>query len=341
MDRRDFLKTVGILGGAALVGPRLGPLSPLESLAAQVDPTKVSAVLKVGGGTVGGIGYVEMTGLAKVVGDAYPKVRITVVPGGWIGNIPRTNKGELDLGSTTAIMTQLAVKKRGAFNEDYPNVRGLMRAQDQYWFVAVVRKDFPAETVGEIVRKKIPARLCTLAKGNATEWIWLTAFEEMGASWDDLPKWGGKMNHVAWADGVNLVKDGHADGILAVVFGKIGWMTELATARDVKFLQWDKEVKDLLVQRYGFTDGVMPAGLFRGQEKAVPAPTDGGVVVVRADLKPDVVYTITKAVAENGEKFKTFHAALVNFTSEGMPKDVGGFPLHEGAAMYYKERGWL
>ncbi len=342
MDRRRFLKSAGLLGGTAFLGARAGGvLSPLAAEAAGVDPSKVSAVLKAGGGTVGGIGYLHVTGLAKVVGDQYPRIRTTVVPGGWIGNIPRTDKQELDLASTTVIMTQLAAKKRGAFKDEYPNVRGLMRVQDRYWFVAVVRKDFPADTVGDIVRKKVPARLGTLAKGNATEWIWRTAFEEIGASWDDLPKWGGSMTHAAWADLVNLVKDGHADGILAVVTGKIGWLTELATARNIKFLTWDPAIKDKLVKSYGFADAAMPAGLFPGQDNPVPAPTDGGVVVVNKNVPNDVVYTLVKGVADSPDKYRTFHAAFKDFRPELMAKDVGGFPLHEGAAMYYKERGWL
>mgnify|MGYP005845865339 CR=1 FL=1 len=335
MERRDFLRLMGVFGGGLLLDLHLA--WALE----KIDPTKVSAVLKAGGGTVGGIGYVEMTGVAKVTGDAYPKIQITVVPGGWIGNIPRTNKGELDLASTTKVMTQLAVQRKGAFTDPYPNVKGLMNVQDEYQFVAVVRKDFPAKTVGEIVRKKIPARLSTLAKGNATEWIWRTAFEELGASWEDLEKWGGKMNHVAWADAVNLVKDGHADGILAVVTGRIGWMMDLATARDVKWLHWDKDLKDMLIKKYGFEDGVLPAGLFRGLDEPVPAPTDGGVVIVRADLEKEVAYAIARAVSEGAEKFKTYHAALEKFTPKNMAKRTGGFPLHEGARIYYQEKGWL
>lgn len=337
MDRRGFLKVMGAAGGGVLASRLAGV--PLGEAA--VDPTKVTANLRAGGGTVGGIGYVEMTGFAKTVGDAYPGIKISVVPGGWIGNIPRTNKGELDLSSTTRIMTKLAVQKQGAFDQDYPNVRAIVNVQDEYQFIAVVRKDFPATTVSDIVRNKRPARLTTLAKGNATEWIWRTAFEEMGGNWEKLAEWGGKMSHVAWADGVNLIKDGHADGILAVVTGKIGWLVDLTTAREMKFLQWDRDLIDHLSKKYGFVEGMLPAGEFRGQTEPVPAPTDGGVFVGRAELPKEVVYACLKAVAENSAKFKTFHAALAGFKPEAMARHIGGFPLHDGARMLYEEKGYL
>ncbi len=334
LERRAFLGRIGT-AGAALMASRLAPAW------AAPDLSRVSANLRAGGGTVGGIGYVEMTGFAKTVADVYPGIKISVVPGGWIGNIPRTNKGELDLASTTRIMTKLAVQKQGAFKDDYPNVRSIMNVQDEYQFIAVVRNDVPARTVSDIVRQKMPLKLTTLARGNATEWIWRTAFEEMGGSWDRLGEWGGKMSHVAWADGVNLIKDGHADGILAVVTGKIGWLVELTTVRDMKFLPWDQDLLDHLTRKYGFVQATLPAGQFRGQDEPVKAPTDGGVFVARADLPADVVYASLKAVAENGEKFKTFHAALAPFKAEGMAEHVGAFPLHDGARAFYRDKGWL
>lgn len=337
MTRREFLTGVGAAGGGLLLS---GVPRPAAGAGA-VDPGKVSATLRAGGGTVGGIGYVEMTGFAKTVGDTYPNIRISVVPGGWIGNIPRTNKGELDLASTTRIMTRLAVEKRGAFNQDFPNVRALMNVQDEYQFVAVVRQGVPADTVADIVRKKLPLRLTTLAKGNATEWIWRTAFEEMGAGWEQLEGWGGKMSHVAWADGVNLIKDGHADGILAVVTGKIGWLVELTTARDMKFLKWDQDLLDDLTRKYGFVQATLPANEFRGQPEPVKAPTDGGVFIARAELPQEVVYACLKAVADHPDKFKSFHAALAKFRPEAMAEHLGGFPLHEGARLFYRERGFL
>ena len=337
MNRRELLKSMGAVGGALLASRLAAP----GAAGAAMDLSKVSGALRAGGGTVGGIGYVEMTGFAKTVGDSYPNIRISVVPGGWIGNIPRTNKGELDLASTTRIMTKLAVEKQGAFTDAYPNVRAVMNVQDEYQFIAVVRKDVPANTVADLVKNKVPLKLTTLAKGNATEWIWRTAFEEMGGGWDKLGEWGGKMSHVAWADGVNLIKDGHADGILAVVTGKIGWLVELTTARDMKFLPWDQDLLDHLSKKYGFVQATLPAGEFKGQTEPVKAPTDGGVFIARAELPNDVVYASLKAVAENSAKFKTFHPALAPFKPQAMAEHIGGFPLHEGARMFYRDTGSL
>jgi uncharacterized protein len=334
LSRRQFLATAaGGLVVSRLVGPRAAH--------AAIDPSRASATLRAGGGSVGGIGYVQVTGFARTVGDVYPDIRISVVPGGWIDNIPRTDKGELDLAWTTRVMTRLAVARRGAFTEAYAHVRSLMNVQDQYHFIAVVRKDVRAETVSDIVRQRLPLRLTTLARGNATEWIWRTAFEEMGGSWEKLAEWGGTMSHVAWGDGVDLVRAGRADGILAAVTGKIGWLVELTTARDMKFLPWDRDLLDRVSTKFGFVPSTLPANEFRGQTEPVTAPADGGVFVGHAGLPTEVVYASLKAVAENRGKFRSFHATLADFKPEDMAEPLGGFPLHEGARIFYQEKGYL
>ncbi len=328
-----FIMVAGLFG--------LGLIVAGAVTAQKVDPAKVSASLKAAGGTVGGIGYVQVTALSKIVEEVYPKVKISIVPGAWIGNIHRLQKGEIDFGSTTLVMSKMAHEKVGPFPEALPNVRAMASVQDDNFYFAVVRKDFPADSVGEIVKKKMKARLCTLARGNATEWVWRIAFAEMGTKWEDVDAWGGKMNFVAWADAVSLVKDGHADGILAVGAEGIGWLMELSTVREVKFLKWEPDLYQIMVRKHGFLEGKkLKAGSFRGLDHDLLAPADSGVFAVRADLGDDIVYTLSKALAENESKFQSFHKGLAGFRGADVAKNTG-LPLHKGAELYYREKGLL
>jgi len=63
----------------------------------------------------------------------------------------------------------------------------------------------------------------------------------------------------------------------------------------------------------------------------------GGVAVFPADT----VYVVVKAVFDNFEEFKKLHPALANLKPEDMVKNGLSVPLHEGAARYYKEKGWI
>lgn len=308
------------------------------SFAAGPDPKKVSAVLKAGGGAVGGIGFMVMTGMAKVVNMVYPKIDITVVPGGWVGNLYRVEKGELDIASTTTAMCSLAEAKKAPFQKPLPKVKALYSTQDKLYYFAIVRKDLGVNTLAELFKKKPSVRLCVIQKGTTTELMWRNVFESQGATWEDISKWGGKMNFVAWGDAVNLVKDGHADGILAVGVRKIGWAMDLTNTRPMKILKWDKELLDMLKKKFGFGRDTIPGNTYPGITADVLCPTDSGEVIVNAGLKDDVVTSILTALADRAQEYSKFHAALANFKAAGMAETLR-LPLHPAAIKFYKSRG--
>jgi uncharacterized protein len=63
--------------------------------------------------------------------------------------------------------------------------------------------------------------------------------------------------------------------------------------------------------------------------------------VTSAKASDDMVYTLVKAVFENFDDFKKLHPAFANLNPENMVKDGLSAPLHNGAAKYYKEKGWI
>jgi TRAP transporter TAXI family solute receptor len=300
----------------------------------------VSAVMRAGGGAVGGAGFVMLTGVSKIVSNAYPKVSITVVPGGWVGNITRVNVGELDLASTANTLCGLAEKGLAPLNKPFPDVRALFSVQDTMYYFMYARKDFPVDSVEELIEKKIPARICTLSPGSVTEMQFKNALAARNVTWDDIKQWGGKVNFVKWGDGVSLIKDGHADLICAAALGKAGWAMELATVRDMKVLKWSPELLDAINQKTGTKTASMPGGLYKGIDDAVDCPASSGEIIINAKVADEVAYAIVKAMAEGADEYRNHHAAFRGFTAEGMPTGLF-LPLHPGAVKYYKEMGYM
>lgn len=335
---RRFLRTgfLTIFGGFFL-GVFLGGIT----FAGDPDPKKIGAVLKAGGGTVGGVGFVMMTGMSKVVKDAYPRMDISVVPGGWVGNIPRVDKGELDIAHTTIAATSLAKLAKPPFDTPPKNVRSIFATQEKLFYVAFVRKDFPVDNLEDIFKKKVPARLCTLALGNLTELMWRQFFLYHNTTWDDVSsKLGGKMNFVAWADAVNLVKDGHADGILSVGTEKIGWAMELTSARPMKILKFSDADLTYMSQTFGFGRGVIKANTYTGIDQDIICPTDSGMTIVNSRIEAPIVQAILAALWNGADKYAKYHAALTNFKPEEMCKGMP-LPLHPAAENFYKDKGCL
>lgn len=312
----------------------------LFAMTSAAHGAEVSAVLKSGGGAVGGAGFVMLTGVSKIVSSQYPKISITVVPGGWVGNIARVNVGELDLASTANTLCGLAEKKIAPLNKPVPDVRALFSVQDTMYYFMYARKDFPVDSVEELIAKKIPARICTLSPGSVTEMQFKNGLAAKNVTWDDIKKWGGKVNFVKWGDAVSLVKDGHADIICAAALGKAGWAMELATVRPMKVLKWSKGLLDAINKKTGTKTATMPGGLYKGIDYSVDCPASSGEIIINAKVPDDVAYAIVKAMAEGEKDYRNHHAAFKTFTAKGMPHGIF-LPIHPGAMKFYKEKGYL
>ena len=64
-------------------------------------------------------------------------------------------------------------------------------------------------------------------------------------------------------------------------------------------------------------------------------------LVTSTKVPAQTVYEITKAVFENFEEFKKLHPAFANLDPKTMISSGVSAPLHEGAARYYREKGWI
>lgn len=81
--------------------------------------------------------------------------------------------------------------------------------------------------------------------------------------------------------------------------------------------------------------------MYPGNEE--PTKTYGvlATLVTSTKVPEDIVYAITKAVYENFDEFKNMHPAWKTLRPEIMSVNGLSAPLHNGAARYYKERGWI
>jgi len=90
---------------------------------------------------------------------------------------------------------------------------------------------------------------------------------------------------------------------------------------------------------YSFAE--IPAGMYPGQDKAVPTWGVRATLVTSAKVPEDVVYNLVKSVFDNFDAFKKLHPAFGHLTEKEMISASLSAPLHPGAVKYYKERGWI
>ncbi|MBA7578382.1 hypothetical protein ES708_20244 [subsurface metagenome] len=141
-----------------------------------------------------------------------------------------------------------------------------------------------------------------------------------------------------------MFKDKHVD----LAFFNMGPpganVLEMAVGRDIKLLQFSKEVVQYFADEYGYESG--EKAFLRKEfypnilEEDVLNPGQAVEITCNAELPDEVVYKITKIICENMDRVVQIAVKMEVFEpSEGW-KYVS-VPLHPGAEKYYKEMGYL
>ena len=89
-----------------------------------------------------------------------------------------------------------------------------------------------------------------------------------------------------------------------------------------------------------WTPYVIPAATYPGQNEDIWTIGLSNVLVVRADVDPDVVYAITKSIFENLGYLKRVDPAMTNLSLETALAGMA-MPLHPGALRYFNEAGLI
>ena len=100
------------------------------------------------------------------------------------------------------------------------------------------------------------------------------------------------------------------------------------------------EIDKLVADNPYYRKAVIPADMYKQKADVVTFGV-GATFVTSADVPEEVVYTVVKAVFENFDQFKKLHPAFANLKESEMIMDGLSAPLHDGAAKYYKEKGWM
>src|SRR5688572_23321563 len=143
----------------------------------------------------------------------------------------------------------------------------------------------------------------------------------------------------AYTDAVSLMKDGHAQVFTLGTTAPASAVMDLASARDVQLVPVDDDTMGKLKKMNpGYNKLIIKAGTYPKQDKDVPVIGYSTHIVASCDLPEDVVYKITKAMAENVDDMAAVVKPITGLTPKDMAVDIG-VPFHKGATKYYKEKG--
>jgi TRAP transporter TAXI family solute receptor len=325
MSRKFVFQTLAVAAAMA------GALASAPAVAQQKFVT-------IGTGGVTGVYYAAGGAICRLVNKDRAKhgIRCSVEStGGSVFNVNTIKAGELDLGFTQSDVQYNATKGLGQFKDAgaWGDQRAVFSVHPEP-FTVVARKEANIKAFTDFKGKRFNVG----NPGSGTR----ASMEEL------LAAMGWKLSDFALASELKADEHGPAlcDGKIDGFFYGVGHpsanIQDPTTSCGAKLVSVTGPAVDkLIAEKPYYAKAVLPGGLYPNNPD--PTTTYGvlATVVASAKTPPETVYQVVKAVFDNFEEFKKLHPALAHLKPENMVKDGLSAPLHEGAARYYKEKGWI
>ena len=286
--------------------------------------------LSIGTAPPGGAFYVIGGAFAQVLQDTGESWQVTAeATKGTQENIRRLARGELDFGLANAAITYFAV--RGERDWEQPQaVRSVMTlAPNVAFFVTPVDSDI------ESIRDLAGHRVVVGPAGAGFEHFVEPILEAHGVSYDDF-----EPLNATQLGAVDLLADGSAAAAFLGGAVPTASITQAASAQPVRFIPFDPEVREELVERYPFFEpATVPGGTYPGIEEDYPCLNVGSLHLITAtDENEERVHEVTRAIWENRDAVTEKHPAGKFIRPEIVVKDTGT-EFHPGAVRFYREIG--
>jgi len=291
----------------------------------------------IGTGGVTGVYYAAGGAICRLVNKDRAKhgIRCSVEStGGSVFNINTIKAGELDLGVAQSDVHYNATKGMSQFKDGaYGDLRAVMSLHPEP-FTVVARKEANVKAFTEFKGKKFNV-------GNPGSGTRASMEELLGAM-------GWKLSDFALASELKADEHGPAlcdakiDGFFYAVGHPSANIQDPTTSCGAKLVSLTGPAVDKLVkEKPYYAKATIPAGLYPNNPQATETYGVLATLVSSSKVPADSVYAVVKAVFDNFEEFKKLHPALANLKPADMVKNGLSAPLHEGAARYYKEKGWI
>jgi len=294
--------------------------------------------LTIGTGGVTGVYYAAGGAICRLVNKDRAKhgIRCSVEStGGSVFNVNTIKAGELDLGVAQSDVQYNAAKGLGQFKDGgaYGDLRAVMSLYPEP-FTVLARKDLNAKNITDMKGKKFNV-------GNPGSGTRASMEELLGAMGWTMADFSLASELKADEHGPALC-DGKIDGFFYGVGHPSANIQDPTTTCGAKLVNVTGPAVDKLVKEkpyYAYAS--IPAGLYPNNPQETKTYGVLATLVSSSKVPADTVYVVVKAVFDNFDEFKKLHPALANLKPEEMVKNGLSAPLHEGAARYYREKGWI
>ena len=267
---------------------------------------------------------------------------ISVTPGaGALGNISRVGTGRSDLGLSYGPFLKLATIGHNEINpgEGYENLRAIM-SFTAYPLNVMVDEDLGLTSLDDLEEYASNLRIATGQTGSSNFFIFNVGLAQYGMNLEAIEEAGGTVRQANQAE-ISSAWNNRQINMLSVMFPPAHpAVAELMRVRNSELLGFSDEVLAQLEADLGFLSYEITPEHYKQQGTTIKTIGSPTVLFGDADLGDELVYQMTKQVAENKERMVQSVSSFENWSPEDMYKGLA-IEIHPGALRYYRERGWI
>ncbi|MGB3427767.1 MAG: TAXI family TRAP transporter solute-binding subunit [Burkholderiaceae bacterium] len=304
----------------------------------QVASAQQQKFITIGTGGVTGVYYPAGGAICRLVNRDRTKhgLRCSVEStGGSVANVNLLKSGEIEFGVAQSDVQFNSTKGQGQFQKDgaMSDLRAVFALHPEP-FTVVARKEANISKFEDFKGKRFNI-------GNPGSGTVASMDELLGAMGWKRTDFGLASELRPDEHGPALC-DGKIDGFFYAVGHPSANIQDPTTICGAKLVSLTGPAVDKLIkERPYYAVATIPGGMYPNNPQTTTTFGVQATIVSSAKVPADVVYTVVKTVFDNLDEFKKLHPALANLKPEDMVKNGLSAPLHEGAARYYKEKGWI
>lgn len=332
MNRRSILNA-GAAGAALLLGPVIGGLS---------RPLAQGAAMKVtlAGGSVGGAWSAVGTAIGETLRREYPGTSFTYEPGREAGNLLLVSQGKVELGIAHAQLAKQAEAGVEPFRQPLKNIRAIAMIDPEAALQIFAHRDSGITSIEQIRDRKMPVRVALNSKGTLMAITGEEVFSAYGFSVKDIETWGGRINYVAYNNGLAMMKNGQIDLIINMLAFPSGQVVAAARDFPMSMIGLSADAIGKLNGKLGTQTIGVPSDTYAFSPAAVQTVRGSVVVVASSSMSDADAQRIVSSMLKHFEFLQKSHATLARLTPKSLT-EVQPLELHPGAAAAYRQAGLI
>jgi TRAP transporter TAXI family solute receptor len=318
--------------GAKTTLPRPAAGQCTSAAATKPRPSGKQRLVITTGGT-GGVFFPYGGGLARILTAKLPNTEATAeVTGGSVDNMKLIQKGDSDLGLTTADSADEAQKGIGVYKDTGAVPVCTIAVLYESFIHVVALSDSGINTIADMKGKRISVG----SAGSSTEAAADRILEAAGLN----PKTDIQRDSLGVAESAGAMKDKKIAAFFWIGGLPTSAVTELATTGPaLKFISTAEYVQPLAT-KYGpvYYPLTLPKSVYQKMPEDVSGLGVDNLLTVNANMSEQQVYDILKTLFDNQADVQAIHPEAKKFTLENAAR-VAPVPFHPGAIKYYTEKG--